>query len=109
MAKGLRWRVGNGRDIRVWKDPWIPKLGNFLPKHVPDDNAEDTRVNELIEEDTKKWNIEKINEMFPANVAEMIQGIPIGNLNAEDILVWHQEENGVYSVRSGYRMLTGYY
>jgi hypothetical protein len=25
LKKGVIWRVGNGRNIRVWRDNWIPR------------------------------------------------------------------------------------
>ena len=109
LAKGIRWRVWNGRNIKVWKDLWIPKLRNFIPEPPTNQNVEDTRVNELMEEDTNQWNMEKLNDLFPAHVAEMIQEIPIATSNADDILVWSYEEKGVYNVRSGYRLLTKIY
>lgn len=30
MLKGLIWSVGNGRKIKIWNDPWIPDLENFI-------------------------------------------------------------------------------
>ena len=37
----------------------------------------------------------------------MIQAIPIGKSAANDVLIWSKEENGCYSVRSGYKFLNG--
>ena len=39
----------------------------------------------------------------------MIQEIPLGSLENEDVLIQNNEENGCYSVRGGYKLLTGYY
>lgn len=25
LKKGIIWRVGNGTQIRIWRDPWIPR------------------------------------------------------------------------------------
>ena len=29
IQRGTTWRVGNGKDVKVWKDNWIPKPISF--------------------------------------------------------------------------------
>ncbi|XP_021736438.1 uncharacterized protein LOC110702987 [Chenopodium quinoa] len=31
LLDGLRWRVGNGYNVRVWLDNWLPD--NVIPEH----------------------------------------------------------------------------
>lgn len=31
LQTGLRYRVGNGETIRVFKDPWLPRESTFKP------------------------------------------------------------------------------
>ena len=31
LKRGFIWRVGNGRNIRVWTDNWIPRPFSFKP------------------------------------------------------------------------------
>jgi hypothetical protein len=31
LKKGIIWRVGNGANIRAWRDPWIPRTTTFTP------------------------------------------------------------------------------
>ena len=52
--------------------------------------------------------MQKISDLFLENEATMIQTIPLRK-SATDVLVWNNEENGCYSVRSGYRILIGYH
>jgi hypothetical protein len=28
LKKGMVWRVGNGRSIRIWRDCWLPRISN---------------------------------------------------------------------------------
>jgi hypothetical protein len=56
-------RVGDGTDIRVWEDPWIPATHSRLPV-VRKPEANVTMVNELIDEDQLCWNKQKIIGKF---------------------------------------------
>lgn len=31
LREGLCYRVGSGRDIFIWRDPWVPNLPGFIP------------------------------------------------------------------------------
>ena len=64
-------------------------------------------VCELIEEERQQWDMQKISATFPESVATLIQGIPLGKSNAEDLLIWDYEEKGCYTVKIGYRLLMG--
>lgn len=32
LKKGACYLIGNGRDVAVWKDPWVPSIPSFKPK-----------------------------------------------------------------------------
>jgi hypothetical protein len=32
LKKGVIWRMGNGADIRAWRDPWTPRESGHLPR-----------------------------------------------------------------------------
>ena len=53
--------------------------------------------------------MQKINALFLEHEAGKIQEIPLGSSENEDVLIWNNKENGCYSVKSGYKLLTGYY
>ena len=62
-----------------------------------------------MEEGRNQWNMQKINSLFPEHEASMIQEIPLGSSENTDVLIWNNEENECYSVKGGYKLLTGYY
>ena len=31
LKKGIIWRVGNGQDIRIWRDRWLPREPSRQP------------------------------------------------------------------------------
>ena len=43
--------------------------------------------------------------MFDAEEAAHISSIPVSKLGAPDVLIWHYDNKGVYTVMSGYKLL----
>ncbi|KAH0992419.1 hypothetical protein GBA52_003902 [Prunus armeniaca] len=64
-----------------------------------------TRVETLIDWDSKSWNLTPIQASITDEEKLAIQLIPIGNGKEEDRLVWPGEKNGRFSVRSGYHCI----
>jgi hypothetical protein len=54
---------------------------------------------------TKQWDADKINLLFSKKEANKILGVPLLHTGKEDKLIWNEENDGIYSVRSGYRKL----
>ena len=48
LLEGMRWIIGDGRSIRVWKDHWLPNesLRNYIEGPLPP-QEDDHRVNSL--------------------------------------------------------------
>jgi hypothetical protein len=53
----------------------------------------------------KRWDSEKINLLFLEVVARSILVVPLLDMIQEDKLIWNEERDGLYSVRSGNRKL----
>ena len=94
LMEGLRWRVGDGESINVWRDPWLPS--EFLPfvSSQAASGLENMRVLELIKPGTNEWNLELLQQLFYVRDISMIESIPLCSRKA-----------GSYTVKSGYWFL----
>ncbi|KHN42935.1 Putative mitochondrial protein [Glycine soja] len=61
---GTIWRIGNGRQVRVWRDKWIVDAADNMLHPNPDKEIDESlMVAELIDVDTGRWDVEKISQV----------------------------------------------
>jgi hypothetical protein len=48
MKQGMVWRVGDGRGLKIWNDPWLPRDASRKP-FTPRGTSLVTDVDELID------------------------------------------------------------
>jgi hypothetical protein len=53
-------------------------------------------VAELIEAQTRSWNMEKINFFMAPKDAEIICNIPLPSRSQDDKWAWHYDKKGVF-------------
>ena len=100
LKKGVRWRVGNGEKIRVFNSKWIRRPSLFKPITPKPVDRDNWKVSDFISNGL--WNLDKLNSfLWPIDVVEILS-IPLGRVPREDVLMWHFDKTGVYTVRSGY-------
>ncbi|KAK6151721.1 hypothetical protein DH2020_014356 [Rehmannia glutinosa] len=63
----------------------------------------DLRICELIHEDYAGWNVAKLRDV-QSNEVEAILSIPLVSNARKDKIMWHYTKNGIYSVKTGYRV-----
>jgi hypothetical protein len=103
LKRGLINRVGPG-EISAWGDNWIPGSQSLRPL-VRRSTAVTERVCDLFVSGTRVWDEEKVRKSFMAlDVVEVLKIKPSVRLE-NDVLAWAFERNGIYSVRSAYRLL----
>jgi hypothetical protein len=64
----------------------------------------DAKVYELIDNDTRWWNIPMVKEIFTEEEARVICGLPICPGTQVDRMVWGAAKNGKFTVRSAYHV-----
>ncbi|GAU45240.1 hypothetical protein TSUD_291240 [Trifolium subterraneum] len=100
----LLWRIGSGDRIRVMYDPWMRGNGDHWVSSPQVECVYDLFVKDLLLENYKAWDIAKIRHLFFGPVVEEIIATPLISSVKEDKLVWEEERNGCYSVKSGYNL-----
>ncbi|XVF14662.1 hypothetical protein REPUB_Repub09cG0080900 [Reevesia pubescens] len=108
LKLGIRWRIGSGRQVRAMIDPWIPKPWNFRPVLTIFDNLSETMVNHFIFHYDQQWNNKLIYHLFPQEKATKILKIPLADTSTKDLLIWHWNQHGLYTVRLGYKVLVDF-
>lgn len=86
VRKGMRWRVGDGEKIRVWKDPWLPRPQSRCVLSPGGNAVHDMEVESLICAINKCWKIDLVQQHFLPFEVERILNIPISRRLPEDIM-----------------------
>lgn len=106
IQRGIRWKMGNGHQIRALSNRWIPHLASG--KSSLCDLNMTTLVKYLIST-SRAWKDDEVHELFPSFEVDYILDIPLSKQNSEDIRYWKWKINGQYSVKSGYLLEIGSY
>jgi hypothetical protein len=61
-----------------------------------------SKVQDLIMNNSKSWDFEKIRGIFDNNIVRSIAKTPLLGSVRDDTIVWKLEHDGAYSVRSAY-------
>lgn len=86
VKEGLIWRVGNGSNINIWRDPWVAdEEGRFIISNEVEDV---TQVSDLIDFETMSWNVELISSIFNTRDKHCILSIPLSERGPSDTLTW---------------------
>lgn len=102
LKQGIVWRIGNGRSVRMWRDPWIPREHTRRPITAKD-NSRLKWVSDLIDVNGG-WDADKVSRVFWGIDAEAILKISLPSREEEDFLAWNPDRYGQFSVRSAYHL-----
>ncbi|CAN1791846.1 Putative ribonuclease H protein At1g65750 [Linum perenne] len=107
MLLGARSSIRNGLDTPFWTARWVDsgaRLIDSIVGTVADVDTTET-VADFTNEDGQ-WDVSRILEVLPPNVADSVFGMTPPRPNSgEDLWVWGGEANGRFSVKSAYKIL----
>lgn len=64
LQQGIRWRVGDGENIKAWSDPWIPNSIGFKPIHGHSEIAQLRASDLIIDQQHLIWKIQDLHHYF---------------------------------------------
>ena len=88
-------------------DAWVRDLPGFRVRTTPASGLDNLKVSDLLLDARKGWDSELVHSIFENNDSLAICSIPLSKSHTSDSLMWHYSNNGLYTVKSCYRMLTG--
>lgn len=77
---GARWRIGDGSNIKIFEDRWLPDAGGRKVFSPGPNHSRDATVDALIDGDSAIWNYQLIDETFLPFEASGIKAIPLCSL-----------------------------
>ena len=103
LQMGCIRRIGDGTTTNIWRDQWLPEGVGFKPL-CRKDGALAEQVSELMSPDGLSWDDEALDQNLIPLDAAAAKRIPLGR-SMSDIWAWSGERHGLYTVKSGYRLL----
>lgn len=104
VSGGARWRISTSTSIPILDEPWL-KDGRCIIINLPGaDFVCSFCVDSLIDSETKCWNTTLVQQVFSEDIASDILHTSLVAQVTSDRLVWKAEHNGIYSVKSVYRL-----
>ena len=104
VKQGMRWQVGNGTNIREWRDKWLPNSSSHTVVSPWVNVSPDFRVSELIDSNKSYWNSDLIEQLILPYEVETVKSILLSTCLPTDKLIWAETNNGLFTVKSAYKV-----
>jgi hypothetical protein len=102
LDRGFVWRMGDGKQIRIWEDRWIPTPSTYQVQSPLCGMPRDALASSLIDPTTGGWNVALIRPSFQVAKADVISNLVPSPLGNADKRVWIASLNGCFNVKSAY-------
>jgi hypothetical protein len=104
LRAGTRWRIGSGIDVSLLNENWLYDASSLSVQDTKASLAATLSVADVIMPDEKSWNLPLISSLFEPNSVQKIVRTPLYSSVTDDKRIWHKEKDGMYSVKSAYRL-----
>ncbi|KAL9813246.1 putative ribonuclease H domain, reverse transcriptase zinc-binding domain-containing protein [Arabidopsis thaliana] len=101
LEKGMNKKVGNGKSMLVWIDPWILDEEMRAPYRRNYFFNPGLRVCDLLDQRRRDWDEQILDELFlPEDIIRIKKIKPV--VSQDDFYVWKFNRSGDFSVKSAY-------
>lgn len=101
LRQGLKYAIGDGSCVKAWIDPWL-LVHPPRPPRPKNNIINDIRVKDFLQKSGKGWNENKIRDLVVEEDVEIILSIKLCVHATNDLLGWHYNKEGLYTVKSAY-------
>lgn len=104
---GCCWKIGNGRNINVWRDSWLRTLSHSILSTIMVPSLATLTVpsvRDLMDQNGCSWNKPLVQTIFNESDANVILSMPLFLCSGEDSCIWTFSSNGNYYVKPAYRL-----
>jgi len=104
LLYGCRRTIGNGQQVSVMIDPWVRGVHGSWIRSPQSQSVHSLRVSDLIADNERVWDIDKIKSLFSNDMVQAILDTPLFAEVQNDSIAWMMERNGRYIVKTGYKL-----
>lgn len=101
----MRHIIGDGRTTNMWTDQWLPLHSPRPPRALREINL-DTKVYTFLNDTRSGWDVHKLREAVVKDDLKLILELKVSSKAQQDLMGWHYNDNGIYSVKLGYWLAT---
>ncbi|XP_048613347.1 uncharacterized protein LOC125587196 [Brassica napus] len=98
----IRQKIHSGYEVKVWEDLWIPTTPARPATPVAPVMHPNMRVSDLINQDSKEWDVEILEDYVHPDDIPLIRSMAISSTHRGDTFCWNYTRNSQYTAKSGY-------
>lgn len=102
LKGGFRWILGDGKEIRIFKDPWLRGKADFCVEDSHLNGIRNETVCSYFHPDSNDWDVHKVRQLFHPNDVQLILQTRIPRVMTKDRIAWTISNTGGYTVKTGY-------
>jgi len=105
VKKGGCWRIGDGHNINIWDDNWLPKQNGFkVLSQIPTPTTV-SNVKDLLDDQHIEWKHEILGTHFHWFEQEQMHQIPFIKETTTDSYMWMYTRDVHYTMKFGYNTI----